>query len=216
MQNRPPRTLGPLYARPGFLLWRAHHIAVSIFSDECREFGITAPQHAVLSVVQQVAGTDQAGVSRMAGLDRFTTALVLSNLIKRGLIVREKGSRDRRRYCLQISPLGLELMDRMQSCAAHAQKRLTSAFTVRERRVFFALLKRMVTVLNNDARAPIDEASLPLTRNQLRRVMKVIHPQISSSRRVRQPIAGKQAAVPIRRATAALRYALDADPSSPQ
>ena len=63
-------------------------IADSIFTYECREFGVTSSQYVVLAVVKDTPGSDQVSISRIAGLDRFTTALVLSNLIKRKLIVR--------------------------------------------------------------------------------------------------------------------------------
>src|SRR5579863_10090298 len=84
----------PLNERPGYLLWRARHIADSIFTYECREFGITSSQYVVLAVVKETPGSDQVSISRIAGLDRFTTALVLSNLIKRKLITRERSTSD--------------------------------------------------------------------------------------------------------------------------
>lgn len=151
----------PLYERPGFLLWRARHIANSIFTYECREFAFTSPQYLVLAVVQQTPGTDQVGVSRIAGLDRFTTALVLSNLIKRKLIARERSKDDRRCYVLRLSPRGLELLKRILPGAMRARNRLMSPFNRREQKVFIGMLQRLVTTLNNDARAPVDEAGLP-------------------------------------------------------
>jgi MarR family transcriptional regulator, lower aerobic nicotinate degradation pathway regulator len=151
----------PLYERPGFLLWRARHIANSIFTDECREFSFTSPQYLVLATVKETPGTDQVGVSRIAGLDRFTTALVLSNLIKRKLIARERSTSDRRRYVLRLSPRGLELLKRIIPGATRARQRLMSPFAPREQKLFIALLQRLVTTLNNDARAPVDESGLP-------------------------------------------------------
>src|SRR5271156_1191040 len=113
----------PLYQRPGYLLWRARHIADSIFTFECRDFGVTASQYVVLSVVKDTPGSDQVSISRIAGLDRFTTALVLSNLIKRKLIVRERSSSDRRRYSLRLSAEGFEILKRILPGAARARAR---------------------------------------------------------------------------------------------
>jgi DNA-binding MarR family transcriptional regulator len=155
-----------LYQRPGFLLWRARHIAGSIFSSEVGKFGITSPQYLVLAVVQEFPGTDQVGVSRTAGLDRFTTALVLSNLIKRGFIVRERSISDRRRYCLRLSSGGLGALRRILPGAARARARLMSPFSQSEQRAFIALLRKLVIALNREARAPVDEDALPRTRSQ--------------------------------------------------
>ena len=119
----------PLNERPGYLLWRARHIADSIFTYECREFGVTSSQYVVLAVVKDTPGSDQVSISRIAGLDRFTTALVLSNLIKRKLIVRERSATDRRRYSLRLSPQGQEILKRIVPGAARARARLLSPLT---------------------------------------------------------------------------------------
>ena len=153
----------PMNERPGYLLWRARHIADSIYAYECREFGITSSQYVVLAVVKETPGTDQVGVSRIAGLDRFTTALVLTNLIKRRLILRERSSSDRRRYSLMPSPQGLEMLRRIQPSLARARQRLLAPFTQREQKVFISTLQKLVTTLNDDARARVDEDALPYT-----------------------------------------------------
>ena len=166
----------PLYERAGFLLWRARHIADSIFASECGKFGITPPQYLVLAVVREIPGTDQAGVSRIAGLDRFTTALVLSNLIKRGLIIRQRSLRDHRRYSLRLSPRGHASLKRIQPAGVRAHTRLLSAFTRSEKRAFIGLLQKLVITLNSEARAPVDEDALPRTRSQPHRIAsKVRH-----------------------------------------
>jgi DNA-binding MarR family transcriptional regulator len=162
----------PLHERPGYLLWRARHIADSIYAHECRDFGITSSQYVVLVVVKETPGTDQVSVSRIAGLDRFTTALVLTNLIKRKLIVRERSTSDRRRYSLRPSTQGLELLKRIQPSLARARAHLLSPFTLREQRVFISTLQKLVTTLNDDARAPVDEDALPNARRKLDRSAK--------------------------------------------
>jgi DNA-binding MarR family transcriptional regulator len=156
----------PLYERPGFLLWRARHIADSIFTYECREFNVTSSQYLVLAVVKDTPGTDQIGVSRVAGLDRFTTALVLSNLIKRKLVIRERSTSDRRRYRLRLTARGLQLLKAILPSTARARTRLLSPFTQREKRMFIGMLRKLVTTLNGDARAPVQEAGLPHNRRR--------------------------------------------------
>jgi|SRR5579863_2763194 len=162
----------PLYERPGFLLWRARHIANSIFTYECREFGVTSPQYLVLAVVKETPGTDQMGVSRIAGLDRFTTSFVLSNLIRRKLIARERSTKDRRRYRLHLTRAGDEILKRIIPGATRARTRLLSPFSPREQKIFVAMLQRLVTALNSDARARVDEEDLPYTHSTAGRSAK--------------------------------------------
>ncbi len=166
------RLTSPLNERPGYLLWRARHIADSIFTYECREFGVTSSQYVVLAVVKETAGTDQVSVSRIAGLDRFTTALVLTNLIKRKLILRERSASDRRRYSLRLSPQGFEMLKRILPGAARARARLLSPFARPEQKVFIRMLQQLVTTLNDDARAPVDDDALPHNRRTSDRLPK--------------------------------------------
>jgi DNA-binding MarR family transcriptional regulator len=161
LRQRLAKAVNSLHTRPGFLLWRAHHIAVSIFSDECRELSITPSQLAVLSVVKEVRGIDQMEVSRLAGLDRFTTALVVTNLTKRGLMVRERRANDRRCYGLTVSASGQKLLGRVRERTERTQARLVSPFTGPEQRALTQLLSRLVVTLNDHARAPLDAAALP-------------------------------------------------------
>jgi MarR family transcriptional regulator, lower aerobic nicotinate degradation pathway regulator len=166
------RLTSPLYQRPGYLLWRARHIADSIFTFECREFGVTASQYVVLSVVKDTPGSDQVSISRIAGLDRFTTALVLSNLIKRKLIVRERSSSDRRRYSLRLSAEGFEILKSILPGAGRARARRLSPFKRHDQEVFIRMLQQLVTSLNDDARAPVDEDALPHMRRKADRTAK--------------------------------------------
>ena len=153
--------ISQFHSRPGFLLWRAHHIAASIFSAECGRLGITSPQYSALCAVKIIPGIDQTGVSRLIGHDRFTTGLVLANLTRRRLMVRERDATDRRRYSFRVSPRGLALFRRAEELTARGRARLLAPFSARERKTFITLLTRFVVALNQDARAKIDEAALP-------------------------------------------------------
>jgi DNA-binding MarR family transcriptional regulator len=172
LRQRLARAVNSLHTRPGFLLWRAHHIAVSIFSDELRDLAITPSQLGVLSVVKEVRGIDQMEVSRLAGLDRFTTALVVSNLTKRGLMLRERRVSDRRCYGLAISAAGMRLLSRVRHGAERTRARLVSPFTGSEQRALTHLLERLITTLNDDARAPLDQAALPSRPRASRKKMR--------------------------------------------
>ena len=90
-------SLDDLYRRPGFMIRRAHQIAVSLFLDETGALGITNRQYGILFALAQQPGIDQISVARLLGLDRSTTGMVIKKLEQAGLIGRDVGARDRRR-----------------------------------------------------------------------------------------------------------------------
>ena len=92
--------LDDLYRRPGFLIRRAHQIAVSLFLEETGELGITNRQYGILLVLKHQPGIDQITVAKLLGLDRSTTGMVLTKLEEAGLVGRVVGEKDRRKRSL--------------------------------------------------------------------------------------------------------------------
>ncbi len=145
-----------LYGRPGFMIRRAHQIAVSIFLEETGELGITNRQYGILLVLKQRSGIDQISVAKLLGLDRSTTGMVLKNLEETGLVERAVGARDRRRRSLQLTRAGEKMLERLAEPARRAQGRVLSAFTAPERAQFLALLDKLLRKFNDSTRVPID------------------------------------------------------------
>src|SRR6202035_6042035 len=81
-------TIKDLYRRPGFMIRRAHQIAVSLFLEETGELGITNRQYGILIALKHRPGIDQISVARLLGLDRSTTGMVIKTLEKAGLVGR--------------------------------------------------------------------------------------------------------------------------------
>src|ERR1700730_12856940 len=102
LRNRNP-SLDDLYRRPGFMIRRAHQIAVSLFLEETGELGITNRQYGILFALKQRPGIDQISVARLLGLDRSTTGMVIKKLEQAGLVGRDVGARDRRRGGLRLT-----------------------------------------------------------------------------------------------------------------
>src|SRR5215469_17837984 len=95
-------TIEDLYRRPGFMIRRAHQIAVAIFLAETGALGITNRQYGILLALKHRPGIDQISVARLLGLDRSTTGMVIKKLEQAGLIGRGVGVRDRRRASLVL------------------------------------------------------------------------------------------------------------------
>jgi len=154
-----PESLEDIYRRPGFMIRRAHQIAVAIFLEEARESRITPTQYGVLVILGRRPGIDQNTLARLLGLDRSTTGLVVRTLAARGLIARAMGTKDLRRRELKLTRAGLALGGRVSKNARRAQQRLLSPLPVSERARFLRLLARLTESFNRTTRVPVDYES---------------------------------------------------------
>ncbi len=154
-----PQSLEDIYRRPGFMIRRAHQIAVAIFLEEARESRITPTQYGVLLILERRPGIDQNTLARLLGLDRSTTGLVVRKLAGRGLVARAAGAADLRRRELKLTRKGAALLGRMLASAGRAQQRLLSPLPARERRRFLGLLGRLTEAFNETTRVPVDYAA---------------------------------------------------------
>ncbi len=154
-QKSTHRAIASLYRRPGFLIRRAHQIAVSIFLEEAAELGITTTQYGALVVLSAAENIDQIGLAKLVGIDRSTAALVVSKLEAAGLLVRENDPNDRRRSVLALTADGRQMLERLAKPAERAQERALSAFSKQEAKHFLELLGQFVDTFNEETRAPI-------------------------------------------------------------
>ena len=164
-QRPPPQAEAPdpvseLYARPGFLIRRAHQIAVGLFLEEAGEVATTT-QYGAMVVLDAHDDLDQIGLSKRLGIDRSTTALVVGKLEAAGYLVREADAGDRRRNVLRLTSSGVDALATLAEPATRARVRLLAALTDPEAKRLIALLDRFVAAFNGHARAPIAEARAP-------------------------------------------------------
>lgn len=150
--------LKALYERPGFLIRRAHQITVSLFMEEASVLGATTTQYGVMTILRSRSGVDQIGLAKMVGLDRSTTALVVTKLEADGYLERRIDPADRRRRELVLTPAGLEMLQRLEGPAHRAQERALSVFSEHEATQFVKLLDKFVQAFNDVTRAPIAAA----------------------------------------------------------
>jgi len=150
-------TIEDLYRRPGFMIRRAHQIAVAIFLAETGALGVTNRQYGILFALKHRPGIDQISVARLLGLDRSTTGMVIKKLEQAGLIGRSVGAADRRRASLVLTRAGERMLERLAEPAQRAQARVLSAFTPAERTQFLALLDKFIAKFNGTTRVPLEE-----------------------------------------------------------
>src|SRR5215216_378371 len=196
----PDAPLARLYRRPGFMIRRAHQIAVSLFLEETGALGITTTQYGILAVLAQRPGIDQVSVAKLLGLDRSTTGMVVNKLEEAGLIGRGIGVRDRRRRSLQLTRAGKTMLARLAAPAERAQARVLAPLGPRERVLFLDTLDKLMRSFNGSTRVPLtdgrDQMTDEETTDARRRLSSVLRGPSSVARGGRA--AAKQTSARVR------------------
>ncbi len=148
-----PESLSRLYARPGFLLRRAHQISAAVFEDECRIVGLTPAQFGVLTVLQSNPGLDQSTLARALGFDKVTVLRVLRGLEGRGLVARSPAPQNKRNLSVALTDAGEQLLAQAQKPAEKAYRRLLAPLDAQQQDQLVGLLQLLTEGLEDHARA---------------------------------------------------------------
>jgi DNA-binding MarR family transcriptional regulator len=113
----------------------------------------TSPQFAVLNAVAGRDDLDQRMVGDLIGLDRSTTAEIVSRLSDRGLLVRVRDPRDGRRNLLRLTDDGAVLHRQTARRVSRMNKVFLAPLEPGEQQVLLDLMRRIVTAADS-FRAP--------------------------------------------------------------
>lgn len=160
-----PPSLSRLYARPGFLLRRAHQISAAVFEDACRDLALTPAQFGVLTVLQAHPGLGQSSLARALGFDKVTVLRVLRGLQARGLVARGPAGDNRRNVSVSLTPEGASLLQQAQKPAEKAYKRLMAPLDRQQQDQLLHLLQLLTGELEEEARAAFVPPPVPAPRH---------------------------------------------------
>lgn len=155
-----PASLSRLYARPGFLLRRAHQISAAVFEDECRELQLTPAQFGVLTVLRAHPGLGQSTLARALGFDKVTVLRVLRGLESRGLVARQAAA-GKRNVSVLLTDAGEALLAQAQKPAERAYRRLLAPLDRDQQDQLLALLQLLTGELEEEARAAFVPPAVP-------------------------------------------------------
>ncbi len=137
------------------MIRRAHQISIDLFIEACAPVDVTPSQYGVLYIVDTIGPVSQIGISRLIGLDRSTTALVVRLLTDRGLLMKRQSVEDARKAEILITEQGRETLAQIQKLANREMKVLLDVFTKEEGEVFLKLLEKFVSHHNERTRVSI-------------------------------------------------------------
>ena len=100
----------------------------AIFFEECAECDITPVRYGILTTLSLHPGADQNSIAGDIGIDRMNVADVPARLKRRGLVRRQRGVAERRKFITRLTPKGEHLTKAMLGSMRRAQERVLAPF----------------------------------------------------------------------------------------
>jgi DNA-binding MarR family transcriptional regulator len=143
--------LGPLADFIGFHLRLAQEASFRAFAQRVGDPGLRPSRFAMLAIIRENPGLTQRALSRASGRDTSTLTTALDDLVRRGLVQRERAPADRRSYALSLTPRGQRVLSRLTAHAMAHDERLDALVGPRGKATLLRLLRRIVEGLDGGA-----------------------------------------------------------------
>ena len=128
---------------PSHLLHRALQRALDIYGSLAGEAALTQRQYAVLSAVAEHEGLTQADLVRSTGIDRSTLAELVARMRTKGLVERERSSKDGRANAVRLTADGKAALKAAEPGATAADKAILKLVPGGKRNDFLAGLRAL-------------------------------------------------------------------------
>ena len=133
-----------------YLLRRAHFEAEGTFVELFDALDITPRQAAVLLTVAQNPGISQAILSDRVALDANTLSDIISRMLRKQLIRRERSATDKRSYGLQVTDPGKRQLAQFLPGVDKYQRRVGRRLSADQRGQLIVLLQRLLGFETSD------------------------------------------------------------------
>ncbi|CAN5297429.1 MarR family transcriptional regulator [soil metagenome] len=144
---------------PSHLLHRALQLALDVYAAETGSGAVTQRQYAVLAAVSASDTPSQTDLVRMTGIDRSTLAELISRMIAKGLLGRERSATDGRANHVRPTDAGREAMTAAAPKVQAADARILSVLGGGQREAFLDALAKLArageTALVVEAAEPV-------------------------------------------------------------
>jgi DNA-binding MarR family transcriptional regulator len=124
------------------LLHRAGQRADEIFARAAVD--LTPRQYEILKVVAHEGGPSQTAIMAATGIDRSSTAALVSRMVRNGLLQRRRTRNDTRTYAVRLTARGQHVLQATQPLARTADADLLGCLSTTQKRDFVEALQRIV------------------------------------------------------------------------
>jgi DNA-binding MarR family transcriptional regulator len=131
----------------GLLLARLGQDSTARFRRSLRPLNLGAQQFIVLKQLQVFGSCSQGELADALGIDYSNLASVTGQLYERGLIERHRDPADRRRYAVELTGEGQQLLADGDTAIASGEEDMLNSLDPAEREQLWELLRRMADTL---------------------------------------------------------------------
>jgi DNA-binding MarR family transcriptional regulator len=140
-------SLGELSGYIGFYLRITQALSFQAFVKQAGETDIRAGYFAVLTLIGENPGITQTALSRANGRDKSSLTPVLDELVRRGLVSRDRIETNRRAYALMLTPLGKKARRKLLKAADQHEQNLRQALGKDDAAELFRMLRVLAASL---------------------------------------------------------------------
>lgn len=154
LETAPPRdglNLAGLEESIAFSLRLAQAASFAAFARRADEAGLRPGHYAILHLIAVNPGVAQTALGRASGRDKSTLTPILTDLSRRGFVIRESCTRDRRALRLSLTSEGKEKLAMLARHASAHDELLDSLVGPENKPVLIEWLARIAAGLNSDA-----------------------------------------------------------------
>jgi len=136
----------PLQDVIGYALRRAQGAVYSDLSDALARISLRPVQYTLLLMVNENPGASQSGVCEALGIQKANCVPTMSELERRGFIIRRKSAIDARSYELHITNKGKRILQRAGELHSSHEQRLIDRIGVDGRDQLLRLLNKLTEI----------------------------------------------------------------------
>jgi DNA-binding MarR family transcriptional regulator len=126
------------------ILW---NLLSSKMTAALEPFGLKTGAFSTMALIAANPGCSQNQLARALGMDKSAVVAIIDELESRGLANRVRGTHDRRRHSLSLTPEGEALMQRMYDPVSRVGLPIREALSKRELEQLMSLLDRAYNAL---------------------------------------------------------------------
>jgi MarR family transcriptional regulator, temperature-dependent positive regulator of motility len=134
------------------LLHRVLQLALDFHAEASGPTGLTQRQYTVLAAAGAADGVSQSDLVRATGIDRSTLADLVSRMIAKGLLERERSATDARANTVRLSDAGRRALADGGKPAAKSDARLLELLPPKKRESFLKTLSTLAAAADPPAR----------------------------------------------------------------
>jgi DNA-binding MarR family transcriptional regulator len=135
------------------LLHRVLQLALDYHAEATGPGGLTQRQYTVLAAAGAADGVSQSGLVKATGIDRSTLADLVSRMIAKGLLERERSATDARANTVRLSEAGRRALANGGKPAAKSDARLLELLPPKKRESFLKTLAALAAAADAPVRA---------------------------------------------------------------